>query len=197
LSDIICPSKIIAPDDPPLPLRQSLNTANLNKIIFNIHDPVLLRLLLCKEDKNSDCPYPDHNNSVAVHIACNFPDILAHIYIRHEQIDSIARSCVVVFTEATYLFSSDGLLNIFQNTVNWLNIAHERPYFYVIPRYGKPLASVHTDYAKVILNRELKRIYNGYSKDEVICTIIPADKQAEILRIDYTNESRKFRIEPK
>jgi len=200
LSDNTCPFKIITRTDPPVPLLPSLNTANLNRIVFNIHNSVLLRLLVCKEEKEAnpqiDCPYPDHKNSDAVNLACNHPNRLAHVYLRHEQIDNKARSCIIVFIEATYLFAPAGLLEVFKNTVNWLNIAHERPYFYVIPYYGKQQAAVHTAFNSKILNMELRKIFKGYSNDEDICIVIPADKRAEILNIDHTSGSKKFKISP-
>jgi hypothetical protein len=197
LSDNTCPLKIVKPTDPPIPLLQSLNTANLKKIVFNIHNPVLLRLLVCKKEKNTqhstNCLYPDHKNSNAVNIACNSQDELAHIYIRNEQTDDAVQSCLISFIEATDLFTTNGLLELFKNTLKWLNITDEKPCFYAIMRYGKPQASVHTNYAHKILNREMKKMYNDHPKGEDICIIVPAEKHSEFLRIDYAN---KFYIKP-
>jgi len=200
LSDNICPFKIVMPTDPPVSLIPSLNTANLERIVFNIHNPILLRLLVCKEEKHTlnsiSCPplYDINKNSNAINISCNFPERLAHIYIRHEQINNIARSCVIIFIEAIYLFKREGLLNLFQNTVNWLNIAHERPYFFVL-RFGKH--NLNTNFTNRVLNVRLREIYSGYSKDEDICTIISVEKNAELLRIDHTGINKKFVINPK
>jgi hypothetical protein len=198
LNDNTCPFKIVKPAEPPITLLQSLNTANLKKIVFNIHSPVLLRLLVCKKEKNTqrstNCLYLDHKNSNAVNIACNSQDELAHIYLRNEQTDDAVQSCVISFIEATDLFTPNGLLKLYKNTLNWLNIANERPYYYAVMRYGKPQASVYTDYANKILNREIKKMYNNYPKDENICIIIQAEKQSKYLRIDY--KSKKFYIKP-
>jgi hypothetical protein len=188
LSDNTCPFKIVLPNDPPVSLIPSINTANLDKIVFNIHVPFLLRLLLCKEEKNTqplnNCPYPKHINSNAVNIACNFPNKLAHVYLRHEQINNAERSCIIVFIETMYLFDRNGLLSLFNNTVNWLNIANEKPYFYIV-RYGEPKNSVNTNFTSKVINIELKRTYSGYSNDEDICIIIPVEKHSQSLRIDY------------
>jgi len=188
LSDGICPFKTVIPTDPVVSLLPSINTANLERIVFNIHNPVLLRLLACKEEKNTQhptgCLYPEHKNSKAVKIACNLPGKLAHVYIRHEQINNTARSCIIVFIETMYLFDRDGLLDLFKNTVDWLDIANEKPYFYVL-RYGEPKNVLNTNYACKVLNIELRRNYSGYSNDEDVCTIVPIEKHSQTLRIDY------------
>lgn len=200
MSDNTCPFKIITRTDPPVPLLPSSNTANLKRIVFNIHNSVLLRLLVCREENKTqipnNCPYPEHKNSDAVNFACTSPNKLAHVYLRHEQMDDTARSCIIIFIEAMYLFTQDGLLKLFQDTVNWLNIAQEKPYFYVIPCYGKQQASVHTAFNSKILNMELRKVYKGYSNDEDICIVIPADIRAEILNIDHIGGSKKFKISP-
>jgi len=196
LSDITCPFKIVLPTDPIVSLLPSLNTANLDKIVLNIHDSFLLRLLLCKEEKNAqhitNCPYPKHKNSNAVNIACNSPIKLAHVYLRHEQINNTTRSCVIVFIETMYLFDRDGLLNLYKNTVNWLNIANEKPYLYIL-RYGIPRSSLNTNTTCKVLNIEIKKIYRDYSNDEDICKIIPVEKHSKSLRIDYV---KNFNIIP-
>lgn len=196
MNDTTCPFKIVLPTDPPVSLLPSPNTANLDKIVFNIHDPFLLRLLLCKEEKisqhSTNCLYPNHKNPNAVNIACNFQGKLAHIYVRREQTNNTTRSCVIVFIETMYLFDKNGLLNLFNNTVSWLNIAHERPYFYVV-RYGEPKNSLNTNYNSKVINIALKKTYSGYSNDEDICMIIPVEKHSQSLRIDYT---KNFYIKP-
>jgi len=200
LSDNTCPLKIVVPANPLVPLLPSPNTANFKRIEFYIRNPVLLRLLVCKEENKTqtpiNCLYPDHKNSNAVNIVCNSPNKLAHIYLRHEKMDNVARSCVIFFIDTIYLFTPNGLLKLFTDTVNWLNIAHERPYFYVILRYNEQKTIANTEYNRKIINFELRKIYDGYSKDEDICIIIPANKQAELLRIDHTNGSKKFYIKP-
>jgi hypothetical protein len=193
LSDI-CPFKIAVPTDPPVPLLPSPNTANIQRIVFNGHNPVLLRMLACQEanstHNSSGCPYPDHKSPVANKLACNSPDKFSHLYIRHEQMDDTARSCVIVFIENTYFFDKDGLLQLFQNTVSWLGIAQEKPYFY-IARYGKSHTTGDTGYNSKVLNMALKRIYKDYPDGEDICIIIPVGQRAQILSI---NHNRKFLV---
>jgi hypothetical protein len=187
LSDDFCPFKIVLPTDRPVSLLPSYNTANLKRIVFNIHNPVLLRVLLCKEEKNTqhstECLYPDHRNSDAINLACNVQDKLAHIYVRHEDINNTVRSCVIVFIEAMYLYDKDGLLNLYKNTVRFLEIANEKPYLYVL-RDGASLINNTTFKA---LNIEIRNYYGDHSNDEDICKIIPVEIHSELLRIDYTD----------
>lgn len=200
MSDDICPFKIVLPTEPLVPLQLSPNkTADFKKIEFYIHDPVLLRLLVCKEGKInlSDCLFPKHKNPDAAKFACNSQDELAHIYIRHEIMNNVARSCLILFIDTMYLFTPNGLLKLFADTVNWLNIAQEKPYFCVVLRYKEPKTTVNTEYNRRIVNRELRRIYKGYSHDEDICTVYPAAKTAELLRIDHIDTNKKFEIKPK
>jgi len=201
LSDI-CPYKVVSPTISRVPLKlPPNNTKNFKIIEFNIQNPVLLRLLVCKEDKinPADCPYPEHKNPDAVKIVCNSPDKLAHLYIRNEEINDVTRSCLFLFTdttEAIYFFSPDGLLQLYKNTVSLLDIAQEKPFFHIILRYSNSKFPVNTAHNINIINRELKRIYNDHN-DENICFFYPAGKYAELLRIDHTDNSNKFSIKPK
>ena len=134
--DKICPERIVRAaskttdgDNPSIILLlDSPYTANLERIVCNVHEPVLLRLLVCKEEnstkKPDDCPYPDQKNRNASKRACSdSKEKLAQIYIRHEKWNVTARSCVLVFVEGKYLNDINELIKIFQNTVSWLNIA--------------------------------------------------------------------------
>jgi hypothetical protein len=173
-------------------LLPSSNTANIQRIICNVHEPVLLRLLVCKvERKTDDCPYPEHRNREAVKEACRDSEKkLAQIYLRHEKFDKIARSCVVVFVEGRYLRQTDELLEIFRNTVEWLNIADERPFFHVL-RYGQPQDNLTTKNVGKTLNRKLRELFEGYSKDEDNCIMVSVEKGAEPLIL---NHARKFSL---
>ena len=164
--------------------------ANLERIICNVHEPILLRLLVCKEERNTDepdsCLYPDHVNEKATKKACRDSNKkLAQIYIRHETINPVARSCVLVFIEGKYLSNTNVLIEIFQNTVNWLNIAKEKPYFYVF-RYGVPQFDVTTNTASKNLNKKMKEILGGYSRGEDICFMLPVERDAKPLTINCT-----------
>ena len=70
LADIICPKRIVRAsdqqqDDKPavVSLLPYENTVNLRDIVCNSHEPVLLRLLVCKELKEKEnqdrCPFTD------------------------------------------------------------------------------------------------------------------------------------------
>jgi hypothetical protein len=199
----ICPERIIRASSATtdeatsntVELLPSSNTAYLQRIIFNVHEPVLLRLLVCKEEKNTeepdDCPYPGQRNREAVKKACGDTEKkLAQIYLRHEKFDKKARSCVIVFVEGEHLSQTGKLLEIFRNTVEWLKIADERPYFYVL-RYGHPQDNLTTKNAGDTLNNKMRELFEGYSKDEEICHMVPVERGAKPLIINHT---RKFSI---
>jgi hypothetical protein len=109
--------------------------ANLEKIECNVLDAVLLRLLVCKDEKSAElpgiCSYPKHKNEGAVKLACNFKDKLVQMYIKLDRMSVKSRSCVITFVEGQYLSRTDELLEILQNSVLWLDIKNENPYFYI------------------------------------------------------------------
>jgi len=203
LADITCPRIIIRASDQqhdanpaviPLPLYDK--TANFKEIVCNSHRPVLLRLLVCKELKEennqdkcpfSDPPYTVHINIEATKQLCNETKdrTFTQIYFRHEKIDKKARSCVVAFIESDILKKTDVLLERFRNTVEWLQIAEEKPFYHVV-LYGDP--QFKKDYITVEkeLDEKMRNLYSQYSKDEEICFIRSANKKAEVLRIYYT-----------
>ena len=197
----ICPERIVRAasittngDNPSIiQLLDSPYTANLERIVCNVHEPVLLRLLVCKEENSSkkpdDCSYPDQKNMNANKRACSdSKDKLAHVYVRHEKWNAKARSCVLVFVEGKYLSNTNELFKIFQNTVNWLNIAQEMPYFYVF-RYGQPQVFLTTIDAGKKLNQKMRETFNGYPKGEDICIMHSVEYGAEPLII---NCAQKF-----
>ena len=182
--DIICPSIIVRASQPTadgsnpsvIKLLDSLNTANIERIVSYVGEPLLLRLLVCKEEKKrqraNNCPYPEHENNDATKKACANPENkLAHIYVRDEKTDKISRSCVVAFIEGLYLSKTDELLEIFKNTVEWLSIAQESPYFYIV-RYGNPVVQTTINDSRTYLNKKIKEKFDGYLKNEDTCFII-------------------------
>jgi len=203
LADIICPKSIIRAsdqqqDDNPavVPLLPYENTANLKGIICNSHEPVLLRLLVCKELKEKDnqnkCPfanppYESHLNIEAAKQLCNEPidKTFTQIYFRHEKTDKKARSCIVAFIEGDTLHRTDVLLEMFKNTVEWLQIAEEKPFYHVV-FYGDPLFGNEHIKAEKELDEKMRETYSQYSKDEDICFMIFANKKSEVLRLYYT-----------
>jgi hypothetical protein len=171
-------------------LIPSPNTANLNKIVFNMHLPILLRLLLCKEQRLTpspdNCPYPEHKNDGVVKKTCgNSVDKMAQIYVRHEKMDTKARSCVLVFIEGHYLSNIDNLFLIVKNTVDWLQIAHEKPYFYIF-HYGSPVFGTAATHAIKKLNKKIKELFTEYSQTEDICMGSPVGRRSESLQINHT-----------
>jgi hypothetical protein len=173
-------------------LIPSPNIANLKKIVCNAHEPVLLRLLVCKEEggtRNADnCPYPEHKKETADKRACNASvDRLAQIYVRHEYINKRARSCVLVFIEGQYVSNTIALSQLLENTVNWLQIAQEKPYFYIF-RYGQPVFGVDMNYAIKKLNSKIKEVFKVYAKDEDICIGVSVDRKEEFLQINQTSK---------
>lgn len=199
MSDTICPRRIIwasdqQQDDIPaiVPLLPSCNTANLESIICNSHLPVLLRLLVCKEEKidPSICPFADppytcHINPDATKKACTCDYKLAQIYFRHERIDLKARSGVVVFIEGNRLNQTDMLLEIFENTIKWLGVAKEKPYFFVM-HFGDPIAGIPILKTKKLLDEKLRNMCLGYSENEEICFFNSVNRLSNILILTHT-----------
>jgi len=172
------------------------NTANLSDIVCSSREPVLLRLLVCKELKErnnqdecpfADPPYTGHKNVEATKYLCNEPENrkFSQIYFRHEKIDKKARSCVIAFIQGDSLHKTDVLLEIFKNTVEWLQIAEEKPFFHVV-FYGDPLNGDDHTKAEKDLDEKMRELYSQYSKDEEICFMVYANKKAEVLRLNYT-----------
>lgn len=204
MTDIICPESIVRASEQTSGnftnttlLISSFNTANLKSIVWDVHSPLLLRLLHCKEEKSknnqnkcpfTDPPYTEHINKEATKKACiDSKNKLAQIYFRHEQFDIKARSCVVAFIESYNLHKIDLLLDLFYNTVEWLNIAKECPYFYIVhfdlPLFGNELIRINKK-----LDENLKQKYTGYLKDEKISFITNANKYSEFLKIICTTK---------
>jgi hypothetical protein len=182
----ICPEKIVPSGS--IPVLSSYRIANLKGILWNVRNPILFRMLVCKEEKilgTDGCPYPDHINTKATKKkGCDSKDKLAHIYFRHSFIDKKARSCVVIFTEGDSLHTKiDMLFDIYQNTVNFLNIATERPYFYIII-FGDPIFDNDYNSAHKMLEHKMKTI----SQNEDIFFIIYANKNAEVLNVTHTTK---------
>ena len=203
MADIICPKRIVRASDQQQENKSAVvqllpyeNTANLNIIVCNSHEPVLLRLLVCKElreeNNQNNCPFEapphtSHINAEADRRLCNEPGDkrFTQIYFRHEKIDKKARSCIVAFIQGDSLHKTDVLMEWFKNTVEWLQIAEEKPFYHVV-FYGDPLFDNDYTAAEKDLDEKMRKIYSQYSKDEEICFIIYANKEAEVLRLHYT-----------
>jgi len=193
----ICPEKIIkaSPPSEVISLLPSSNTANLKRIVFDVRDPVLMRLLVCKEEKSKNgtdsCPYLEHENNGAVKKACGDPERkLANVYLRHEELNKTARSCVIAFIEGKYLSKTNELMDILKTTVDWLNIAKENPYFYII-RYGQPAINLTITQTRETLTKKMKEIYKGYSDDEDTCIVLSCLPDSESLMIDHLKDHNK------
>jgi hypothetical protein len=176
-------------------LLPSPNTANLARIECNVLEAVLLRLLLCKDENPTgipdDCLYPEHRNSEARKMACGSPEAkLAQIYIRHEKINVKSRSCLIVFVEGQYLHKIDDLLERMRNSVTWLNIADERPYFYIF-HYGQPVFQLTANDSRKRISKKIKELFNGYSQDEDVCIMAPVQRNARSLIV---NHFKKFSL---
>ena len=194
---IIRTSSIVADGANPnvIELLYSSNTAYLERITCYILEPVLLRLLICRDAVNSDtlnnCSYPDHRKMEATRKACESDKKLAQIYIRHEKINPKARSCIIIFIEGKYLHETDEIIQIFQNTVNWLNIANEKPFLHVL-RYGEPQISLTTKNIGIDLNKKIRKIFAGYSDAEDICIMVSVRRGTKPLIIN--SQYSKFSI---
>ena len=199
----ICPEIIIKADTPRedntglrvIHLLPSPNTANLIDIVFDVRDSYLLRLLVCKEEiskeETDNCPYPMHKNNEATRRVCiDSGKKLAHIYVRHNQINNETRSFLIAFIEGEVLSKTDEILEMLKNTVDWLNIAKERPFFYII-RYGKPDISLATNQIRMTLTKKIKEIYSKYPDNEDPCIVLQTLHDSKSLIIEHI---RKFII---
>jgi hypothetical protein len=196
----VCPEIIIRAASPKdknfspstVELLVTTNVANLRRIVSNVLEPVLLRLLVCREEKPAekpyDCPYPEHKNSEAVRLACNETTVkLAQIYLRHDKINLRARSCVVVFIEGRQLSNTNDLLERLQNSVKWLDIADEKPYFYVF-HYGDPVCQNTTNDSCKRIAARMREVFPGYSQDEDICIPVSVRRDSESLIVKHTTK---------
>jgi hypothetical protein len=90
-----------------------------------------------------------------------------------------------------FLREIDRIVQIFQNTVNWLNIADEKPFLHVL-RYGEPQIGLTTKHVGIELNEKIRRIFASYSDSEDICIMVPVRRGTKPLIINSTNS--KFSI---
>ena len=201
MSDDVCPKIIIRASDQEskekastAPLFPSNNTINLKNIICNSHEPVLLRLLSCKEEiiNTKQCPFSEptysvHKNILATKKTCETENDLAQIYFRHEKINLKARSGIIIFIEGNKLHHIDMLISRFINTIEWLNISNENPYLFLII-HGDPIAEVAFVKNQRFLEERIKKKYSGYSEDEDICFLTRTVKNAEVLLLNYTTK---------
>lgn len=174
-------------------LLSSPNVANLKRIVFYASEPILLRLLVCKDErvagKIDTCPYPEHKKNDATNLACrDCKNVLAQIYIRLNRINlnRTLRSCVIVFVEGQYLSRTDDLLERLQCSVKWLNIELEQPYFYIF-YYGQPMLLSNTNNSCKNINHKIKELFNFYSRDEDVCIVASVGRESESLIINHKN----------
>jgi hypothetical protein len=171
-------------------LLPSPTTAHLSKIECNVPEAVLLRLLACKDEnptkKPDDCPYPEHKSSGAEKLACNLHDIkLAQIYIKKEKNAGKSRSCLIVFIEGQYLNKKiDELLERLKNSVTWLDIENEKPYFYIF-YFGQPVFLLTANDSCKRINKRIKELFLGYSRDEDVCIMAPVQRNSTSFIINH------------
>jgi hypothetical protein len=215
LTDIICPRAIIRASDQKtdnrpavVPLPPYENTANISNIVCSSQEAVLLRLLVCKElregNNQDECPfleppYTDHKivEAIEQQQLCKRPieKIFTQIYFRRDKTDEKTRSYVIVFIEGINLHITDELLKKFQNTVECLKIAEEKPFYYIV-YYGELLSGNVFKAADKKIDEGIKKIYSHYSKDEDICFLIQTDQNENVLLLNYTmkNQTTKFSV---
>jgi hypothetical protein len=152
-------------------------------------DPVLLRLLACKEENPGripdTCPYPEHRrDTVKQQLCCCFDGKLAHLYVRQDTMDSKSRSCVLVFVEGQYLSRTSELVERLRNSIIWLDVEREQPYFYIF-YYGQPMAQLTANSSRRFIDLEIKRAFSDYSQNEDICIVAPVGRYSEALTINH------------
>jgi len=161
-----------------------------------VHDPILLRLLVCKNTGNAGstgaCPYPAHANKNATKKAClNSKADLAQIYFRHVNLKK-ARSCIVTFVEGITIDNTTMLYKIYQDTVNWLKIATERPYFFVVV-YGDPM--FYNDFTEAYIELE-KKMKNLSGKEDLFFVVQYPEHKAKDLLVNHTTTKFTIRAAP-
>jgi hypothetical protein len=197
----ICPEMIVRSGKPDgeefspsaVPLVSSPHVANLKRIICNVYEPVLLRVLVCKDENIAGgadtCLYPDHKNDEAIKLACNDCDnLLAQVYIRLDRPNGnrTLRSCVIAFVEGKYLSRTDDLLNRLHYSIAWLDIERERPHFYIF-YYGQPMFQLNANNSRQLINNRIKEMFHIYSQEEDVCIVAPVGRYAESLIISHRN----------
>jgi hypothetical protein len=203
LPDTICPKIIVRKTDGKkdnsgnLMLKLSSKTANLRWIRYDVLEPILFRLLLCRENKidSRSCPYPDYDNHMAVKKICQLEEKLAHIYFRYEQpkkVDTNTPSCIVIFVRSN-IQHTDEIAQRLKNTVTLLSI-NEKIVFHVI-NFSFEKITVHS------LNRhKLKKIIKNCwpgSRLKVGKNIEMNKKNNRmVLEINHISETAEFSIKP-
>lgn len=206
----ICPKKTIRAIPPKagpgtIDISTHNNRFRVNEIEYKTDKAVLFRLLLCREEKImrdplkhpdvDNCSFPEHYNPyvdiVTGQYACRNPkDNIAHIYYRHETLQNGEQSCIVAFVKKL-----EGAVDIiaqqFINTVNWLKIINEKPYYRLIY-----ILNAHIDLNSRYIKREIQTIIRNAlpSLTQEICEIVELEKGHKKLVIDF--DDNQFIIEP-
>jgi hypothetical protein len=174
-------------------LASSPNVANLKRIVCNVLETVLLRMLVCKDEKaereSGECPYPEHKNKEAFKFVCNdCGEVLAHVYMRLARScrDPALRSCIIAFVDGKYLSQTDNLLERLRGTIEWLDIERERPFFRIL-YYEYPILQVNSGYLCRCINRKIREMFNFYPPEEDVCTIASVMRNSESLIINHNN----------
>lgn len=207
----ICPEKTIRAI-PPKPEAGTINIASsnnrfrINEIEYKTEKSVLFRLLLCREEKimrglpshpeECNCPFQGHYNHyvdiMTSQYACREPrNDIAHIYYRHESPQKGEQSCIVAFINK----KSDKYDNIAQrfiNTINWLQIINEKPYFRLIYIFNTPSIDIDSINIKREIQDEIRKALPSLKQE--ICRIVEFGKDKKKLVIDF--DDTKFIIEP-
>jgi hypothetical protein len=76
---------------------------------------------------------------------------------------------------------------IFIETINWLDIASEKPFLHVL-RYGEPQIGLITKQAGIELNKKIRGIYKEYSDAEDICIMGYVAKRATPFIVNCTKK---------
>jgi hypothetical protein len=75
-------------------------------------------------------------------------------------------------------------------SVKWLGIEDEKPYFYIF-YYWPPVLQLITEESRKRIDRRIKEVFNGYSRDENACVKVPIYRRA---RHRIINLSKKFSL---
>jgi len=209
--DKICPeNKIRAISTQPAAGTINITVPNgkfrINEIEYQTEKSVLFRLLLCREEKirlklptnpqESNCPFREQYN-LGVKIeksqyACREPkDDIAHIYYRHEELQDGEQSCIVTFINMNEFDQYADIAKRFINTVGWLQIIHEKPYYRLIYILNAHI-DLNSSYIKREIQNEIRKTLPSLKQE--ICEIVEFEKGHKKLVIDF--ENKQFIIDP-
>jgi hypothetical protein len=186
-------------------ISSSYEVYSIKNIIFKTPYPVLLRLLLCREEKirlkkdtatiEENCPFINQFNSninnEPIEYACSEKYKkykMAHIYFRHETPEEGEGSCIFAFISNR---SEDPakIADLLIKTAEWLEVLEEKLYFHL--KYINPGNSLHKNDKKRKIYKILEATNIIFKSKKIIkqgtCKFVE-DNNGDNLMIEFVKE---------